>query len=530
MLDVRPAPEACVLAGPRRMLADRLIAQHRIDARPSQPLARRTSPTAPATFAQQLQWDYHQRGNFPNLGIHATALAIHGPLDVRAMQQAIADLVERQAALRTTFRVDQGRLTQTVQPRGPALDVVDLSRVPASAPAGDRASFARALFGTISRPHDLTREVFRAQLVHLGDQEHLLFLVPHHIAVDGFSWSVLEGDLAALYRARRGAAAGTAPDLAPLELAYGDFCFWQRTLEDRPLGLQQLAFWHRAVAGYAGLELPGDRSHGGGPPPRRQSRQGPHPPGSGLADPAAVPRGSVGMATDTYEAGGVPFVLDGPRWTAVERLCARMGTTPYVAITCGFLLLLSRWSGRRDVCALSGNFHRNRPGSEAVIGNFVTPYPLRVVIDDHATLEHVVRHCHDAVLSYREHGQVAPTSALATWPEWMRYNINYQISVGEIGALALDGVTVERLGWSAFSRRTPHDLALFVREDARGIRGDLVYNAERFSPELAARAAARLDQLIDTLATASSHRVGALAPDGLGSVEPQGVMLPEGLA
>jgi non-ribosomal peptide synthetase component F len=217
------------------------------------------------------------------------------------------------------------------------------------------------------------------------------------------------------------------------------------------------------------------------------------------------------MAMDTYEAGGVPFVLDGPRWTAVERLCARLGTTPYVAITSGFLLLLSRWSGRGDVCALSGNFHRNRPGSEAVIGDFVTPYPLRVAIDDHATLEDVVRHCHDAVLSHREHGQVAPSSALAAWPDWMRYNINYQISVGEVGALALDGVTVERLGWSAFARRTPHDLALFVREDARGVRGDLVYNAERFSPELAARAAARLDQLIDTLATASSHRAGALS-------------------
>lgn len=216
------------------------------------------------------------------------------------------------------------------------------------------------------------------------------------------------------------------------------------------------------------------------------------------------------MATDTYQAGRVPFVLDGPRWIAVERLCARLGTTPYVAITSGFLLLLSRWAGRSDVCTLNGKFHRNRPGSEAVIGNFVTPYPLRVAIDEHATLEDVVRHCHDAVLSHREHGQVAPSSALAAWPEWTRYNFNYQISVGEAGALAFDGVTVERLGWNVHARLTPHDLALFIRQDTHGVRGDLVYNAERFSPELAARIAATLDQLIDTLATASSHRADAL--------------------
>jgi hypothetical protein len=66
------------------------------------------------------------------------------------------------------------------------------------------------------------------------------------------------------------------------------------------------------------------------------------------------------------------------------------------------------------------------------------------------------------------------------------------------------------LPWSVHARRTPHDLALFVRQGPRGARGDLVYNAERFSPALLARAAARLDQLIDLIATEPSHRVGAL--------------------
>ena len=397
------------------------------------------------------------------------------------MHQAIADLIERQASLRTVFASAQGRLTHTAQPRGPALDVVDLSRLPAR----ERTAEARRQFELISRPHDLTREVFRARLVRQDDHDHLLFLAPHHIAVDGFSWSVLEAELAALYRRARGApATAAAPELAPLELACRDFCFWQTSLEDRPVGRAQLAFWDRAVAGYQGLELPGDRR--------------------------AVPRGSVGLATDTYEAASAPFVLDGPRWTAALRLCARLGCTPYVAITSGFLLLLTRWSGRDDVCVLSSNFHRNRPGSEAVIGNFVTPYPLRASFDDRDSLEAVVRHCHDRALAHREHGHVAPRSALAAWPEWTRYNVNYLIDVHGDGALDLGAASVERLPWSALAQRTTHDLALFVRQDARGVRGNLVYNAERFSPELAARAATRLGQLIDLLATDPAHRVGAL--------------------
>ncbi|TMQ11358.1 MAG: amino acid adenylation domain-containing protein [Deltaproteobacteria bacterium] len=460
LLDIPPASAASELTGARRELAERLIAQHRIDVRPSQPLARGTSPTAPATFAQQLQWDYHQRGNFPTLGIQATAFAVRGRLEVQAMQQAIGDLVERQAALRTVFTLERGRLTQAVQDVGPGLDVVDLSGVPAA----ERTRQARRLFAAINRPHDLGREVFRAQLVRRGPDDHLLFLAPHHIANDGFSWSVLEAELAALYGARS-AAADAGAGLAPLALSCRDFSFWQRSLEDRPAGRAQLAFWERAVAGYPGVELPGDRR--------------------------AAPRGSIGMATDTYEAGSLPFGVDGSRWSAVERACARLGTTPYVAITSGFLLLVSRWSGRDDVCALSGHLHRNRPGSEAVIGNFVTPYPLRVAFDEGASLD-------------------APSSARGAWVEWSRYNVNYQIGAPGAGALDYGAAKVERLDWSAPAQRTPHDLALFVRQDARGVGGDLVYNAERFSPELAARAGARLGQLIDLIANEPSRRVGAL--------------------
>jgi len=105
---------------------------------------------------------------------------------------------------------------------------------------------------------------------------------------------------------------------------------------------------------------------------------------------------------------------------------------------------------------------------------------------------------------------VAPCSALASWPAWSRYNVNYSIDAHGDGALDLGAASVERLPWSAHARRTPHDLALFVRQGPRGARGDLVYNAERFSPALLARAAARLDQLIDLIATEPSHRVGAL--------------------
>ncbi|MDB4955265.1 MAG: Amino acid adenylation [Myxococcales bacterium] len=488
MLTPVPTRSSTAFIGARRELLERLIAQDRIDSHPTRPLARRTSPTAPATFDQKLNWDFHERGNFPSLGIQATPFAIHGRLDVRAMQQAITALVDRQPALRTTFAMHGNRLGQTVQTRGPELEVVDLS----SYQPDDRQAQARRLFEAISHPHDLGREVFRAQLVRLEDDAHLLFLVPHHIVVDGFGWEVLDSDLAALYRAF---AAGQEPALLPLVLHFNDFCFWQTTLEQRPVGRKQLEFWARAVAGYDGLELAGDRR--------------------------VMARGAVGTALDTYQIAEVPFALDGADWEAVERLSSRLACTPYTVIATAFFLLLMRWSGRRDACVLSSNFHRNRPGSEAVIGNLVTPYPLRMSSDDNATLEEMVRRCHEAVLVHREHSHVAPSSTIPSWREWSRYNLNYQIDPNRSDqrtqvrdrqrqALDFGSVKLERLGWSAFARQTPHDLALFLLQGAHSARGSLLYNAERFSSELAARAATRLGRLIGAITTAPSDRVADL--------------------
>ena len=479
MLEVRPSPTSESLSGARRELFDRLAAQHRIDHHVSQPLARRTSDVAPMTMSQQIAWDSHQRGNLPAIVNQPTVVGLHGRLEVPALQRAIAALADRQPALRTVFEGGRDHLTQTVRSRGPDLEVIDLSRV---AP-GERDARARALFAEISRPHDLARESFRAQLVRLDDANNLLFLAPHHIVCDGFSRRLLGWDLASLYRAQ----VGPEPELPPLAFQFSDFCFWQTTLEARPLGKQQLEYWARTVGGYEDMELPGDLR--------------------------ATPRGTIGLGLDTHAAATLPFHVEGAAWQAVERTCARLGCTPQTVIATGFLLLLSRWSGHRDTCVLNGNFHRNRRGSEAIIGNFYTVYPLRVGFDDDATLDAAVLRCHEAVLANRENGHVAPTSALAAWSKWTRYTFNYLVDAGDdvVSASSDLGTATARLvsGWNETKLR-PDDLALVVRQVASGVRGVLAYNAERFSPELATRAVSRLGQLVDAITTAPATLVRAL--------------------
>jgi len=61
--------------------------------------------------------------------------------------------------------------------------------------------------------------------VRTGVEHHLLGIVIHHIAADGWSLGPLTRDLAAAYIARH---EGGAPAWTPLPVQYADFGLWQR--------------------------------------------------------------------------------------------------------------------------------------------------------------------------------------------------------------------------------------------------------------------------------------------------------------
>ena len=216
----------------------------------------------PLSFAQARLWfleQFHGPGTAYNLPF---AWRLHGQLDAGALRAALDDVVTRHESLRTVFAAEDGQAYQHIIPAGEAT-------VPVTITTARSAELAGLIDAAARHEFDLASELpIRAWLFGISEQEHVLLLLCHHIASDGWSMEILMADLAAAYAARRD---GRAPHWAPLPVQYADYALWQQDLlggGDTGGGLLggQVEYWKRALAGLPEeLALPFDRPRPAGP-------------------------------------------------------------------------------------------------------------------------------------------------------------------------------------------------------------------------------------------------------------------------
>ena len=217
----------------------------------------------PLSFAQQRIW-FVDRMEPESAAYHmAGALDLSGPLDLAALENALAALAARHEVLRTVFRHQAGEPVQVAAPPEASridLPLADLAALP---PAAADAEAERLAVESARLPFDLERgPLWRVLAVRRGARDHRLALTLHHIVADGWSLGILLAELAELYAA---SAAGREPALPELPVQYADWAVWQR---DRLLSgdggvlAAEVAWWRQRLTGGAlggDLELPADR-------------------------------------------------------------------------------------------------------------------------------------------------------------------------------------------------------------------------------------------------------------------------------
>lgn len=234
------------LSPEERALFELLLTQEHAAHTPMETIPRRDT-TAPCvlSFAQQRLWFLEQLAPQRSLYHVHRAVRWRGPLHVEALQQALNTIVRRHETLRTTFVAVDGSPVQIItEPRAAALAIIDLS---ACSPIDQEAEVQRLCTQERQRRFDLTADVMlRASLLRLGVDAHILLLVIHHIAADGWSMGVLLRELSVLYNAF---SAGKPPRLAALPMQYADFASWQRQCLQGEWLDSQLAYWRQQLQG-----------------------------------------------------------------------------------------------------------------------------------------------------------------------------------------------------------------------------------------------------------------------------------------
>ena len=309
----------------------------------------------PLSFAQQQLWLLDRIR--PGSAAYNVTSAFHleGALDEAAFGRALDAIVARHEALRTTFHEAGEEPAQVVGPPRPVeLERVDLSALPADL---REAALARCLREAARRPFDLSRDLMlRGALVRLGEREHVVLLVLHHIACDGWSLRVLARELEAHYQAAR---RGGVADLPPLPTQYGDHAAWQRTWLAGPHLDAEIAFWRERLAG--------------APP--------------ALALPADRPRPTVLGDGGAHCVRLVPSRLVG----AVKALARTERATLFAALLAAFQSLLHRYTGETDLVIGTASACRTRRELEPLIGYFVNTLPLRMDLRGAPTFRELLR-------------------------------------------------------------------------------------------------------------------------------------------
>jgi amino acid adenylation domain-containing protein len=433
----------------------------------------------PLSFAQERLWliDRLQHGgavyNVP------AGVRLHGALDASALERALGEIVRRHDALRTTFPEREGAPVQHVAPfTGWTLPAEDLSALDAA--RRDAAVRERAAEDA-ARPFDLAAgPLFRAQLLRLTDDDHVLLLNMHHVVTDAWSLGVLFRELSALYEAFR---EGRASPLPALAVQYADYAVWERE-QLRGAALEQhLAYWRARLAGApALLELPSDHSR----PP-----------------------------VATYRGAHVPIDLPASLLERLEALGRGEGASLFMVLLGAFSALLSKYSGSEDVVLGSPAAGRTRREVEGLIGFFVNTLVLRTELDGDPSFREVLRRVRTATLGAYEHGELPfeklvaelqPERSLGHSPLFQVLFAlqNADLSGAELAGLRMEGVEVD-------VDTTKFDLELHLMAHPGGLGGVLTYATDLFERGTVERMAAHLTRVLEQVAGDAELRLSALA-------------------
>ena len=447
----------------------------------SKPIAHRADQShAPMSQMQERMWLLEEMQ--PGRVVYNTPAAhrLHGRMNEGAFERAFREMVRRQSSLRTSFERDGAGVVQrihnsvTIPPLFPAEDLSALE------PQEREARLRRRVDELCAETFDLSQApLFRVRVFRLGEEEHVLFFMAHHIVWDGWSFDLFYDEMSALYGAFSEGKANPLPDLA---ISYGDFAAWHREWLRGSEFERQLVFWRERLARIGkALPLPIDN-------PRRPGMSG---------------------------AGGTEVLRVGrPKVDALHELAKQLGTTVNINMLAAYCVLLYDYSRQANLIIGTPVRGRNTAESEAIIGYFNNLLPLQIEIEPGEKFSDLVNRVRAAMVEIFAHPGV-PLEALArelSAAGGIGGSVLYQalFSFQDARQRKRQWGQLRHDRYPVFQRGAAEDLGIWFVETTEGMYGGLTFNSDILNRSTAQWLRDRYFAILNAVITAPNTMVVAL--------------------
>ena len=291
------------------------------------------------SHAQKRMWILAQSKENAAVYHMPVSLLLDGSLNLNALEEALRNIVQRHESLRTVFIDVIGTPNQKVlNDCNFTIGKHDLCE-----DINKNKTARKLIKQKILVSFDLTFDIpFRANIIKLEKEKHILLLIIHHIAGDGLSIGIIIEELSALYNSFIN---GSELNLQPLRIQYKDYCEYEKELIESRKFNEEKRYWIKKLQQpLPVLELSYDR---------------PRPP------------------IKTYSGDYLFFEIGNSVTQKLIAFCKEQNVSLYIVMVSVVNILLHKYSSQEEIIVGSPVAGRNHPDLENQVGVYLNTVALR---------------------------------------------------------------------------------------------------------------------------------------------------------
>ncbi|MFK8102506.1 MAG: amino acid adenylation domain-containing protein [Saprospiraceae bacterium] len=406
------------------------------------------SERVPLSLSQERLWLKNKL--MPNAADHISLVhRLNGSIDPEELALAFKAMIQRHSVLRTVFEEEGNELRQLV------LTDVEWEMVYEERPFfKDERWLDRETRAIIEQRFDLSKDcLLRAKLIKFNDQDYMLTIVLHRAASDVWSLPLFFEELLEYYEAQR---AGRPVELQELEISYGDFAGWQRTILDPAAVAESLAYWSNSLKNIAPIYLPIDKE-----------------------------RPTIQTAATAYQV----HVLSPALSTKIDAFVERENLSMFSVLLTAFKILLHKYAGQEDLIVGTQVPNRKKTELANLVGNFENTLAIRTQLSTDLSFAAYLAQVNDTLLAIAPHADVTFEQVIAAVSEvrdLSRHPIVQALLVVDESPLSLmmaETTESSYVNESYKYAQSNMDISIFARESAEGLQLNVLYAEDLFTSQ-----------------------------------------------